>query len=279
MTLSTIAVHLDHTERCETRTVLAARLARLHGGHLVGIVTTGVQPDEAPASTHTEMADCIVGASLYLRRRAESVAHVFRCRIAELTPPSFDARLVDGEPVDAVVDHGRTSDLIIVGQADERATVDAAVRQLPEEVMLHAGRPVLIVPRAGRFDAALDRVLVAWDGSREASMSLRGALPLLRKAAKVSLISLLRGGDANAGRTLCPAEMIAWLSRHGVQAGIEQRLTAMHFADALLDHATTMQSDLLVMGGYGHACARERMLGGVTRDVLARAAIPVFMAH
>lgn len=136
MTLSTIAVHLDHTERCEARTLLAARLARLHGSHLVGIVTTGVQPGAAPVSTRPEVADYIIGASLYLRRRAESVAHVFRCRIAEPTLPSFEARLVDGEPVDTVVDHGRTSDFIVVAQADERATVDAAVRQLPEEVML-----------------------------------------------------------------------------------------------------------------------------------------------
>jgi len=279
MTLPTIAVHLDHTERCEVRTLLAARLARRHSSHLVGIVTTGIEGIPAPMPAHAELEDCIAAASLHLRRRAETVAHVFRCRIAEPTLASFDTRLVDGEPVGAVIGLGRASDLVVVGQADECAVVDHAVRQLPEEVMLQAGRPVLIVPRAGRFDGALDRVLVAWDGSREAAISVHHALPLLRKAAKVTLISFLREGDASAERALCPGEMNNWLLRHGIQADIEQVETSWHFSDALLDSAAALESDLLVMGGYGHARMRERMLGGVTRDLLARATVPVLIAH
>lgn len=279
MTLPTIAVQLDHTERCEVRTRLAARLARRHSSHLVGIVTTGVQAAMEPLAVRAEFADCIAGASLHLRRRAETVAHVFRCRIAAQALPSFDTRLVDGEPAGAVIGHGRTSDLVVVGQADECAVVDHAVRQLPEEVMLQAGRPVLIVPRAGRFDGALDRILVAWDGGREAAISVRNALPLLRKAAKVTLISFLRERDANVGFALCPGEMSMWLLRHGIQADIQQVFTSRHFSDALLESAATLGSDLLVMGGYGHARMRERMLGGVTRDLLARATVPILIAH
>ncbi|WP_454908556.1 universal stress protein [Variovorax gossypii] len=279
MTLPTIAVHLDHTERCEVRTLLAARLARRHRSHLVGIVTTGIEVTPPTMPAHAELEDCIAGASLHLRRRAETVAHVFRCRIAAPALPSFDTRLVDGEPVGAVIGHGRASDLVVVGQADECAVVDHAMRRLPEEVMLQAGRPVLIVPRAGRFDRALDRVLVAWDGSREAAISVRHALPLLRKAAKVTLISFLQEGDADAGRALCPGEMSNWLLRHGIRADIEQVETSWHFSDALLDSAASLESDLLVMGGYGHARMRERMLGGVTRDLLARATVPILIAH
>lgn len=279
MTLPTIAVHLDHTERCEIRSLLAARLARRHRSHLVGIVTTGVQVVAQPMPIGSELDDCIVGASLHLRRRAEAVAHVFRCRVATSALPSFDTRPVDGEPVGAMVDHGRTSDLVVVGQADACAAVDRAVRLLPEEVMLQAGRPVLIVPRAGRFDGALDRVLVAWDGSREASICLRSALPVLRRAAKVTVMSLLRDGDAPAARALYSSEMNDWLLRHGVQARVERVMTSARFCDALLDSAAALECDLLEMGGYGHARMRERMLGGVTRELLARATLPVLIAH
>lgn len=276
--LSTISVHLDYTERCEVRTQLATRLARLHRSHLVGIVPTGCDPAR-PIPRTAQAADVIVESSLYLRRRAETVAHVFRCRLRGALPLSCEARLVDGEPEQAVVHFGRASDLVVVGQADETAAVDAAARQLPENVMLNAGRPVLVVPRTGRVAHAFGKVLVAWDGSREASIALHGAMPLLRKAMHVTLLSLVRNGDTDPADAPNPSEMSGWLLRHGVQANVERSATSMRFADALLDRTEVLGADLLVMGGYGHARLRERMLGGVTREVLARATLPVLMAH
>ncbi|MDQ0036863.1 nucleotide-binding universal stress UspA family protein [Variovorax boronicumulans] len=278
MTLSTISVHLDHTERCEVRTLLAARIARLHRSHLIGIVPTGCGPASPPPPTQ-EKGDVLVEASLYLRRRAETVAHVFRCRIKGLAPLSCGARLVDGDPAQAVVHHGRASDLVIVGQADSAAVVGDATRRLPEEVMLNVGRPVLVIPREGRIAHAFVRILVAWDGSREASIALRAALPLLRKAAHVTLLSLVRGGETDAVHAPNPSEMSGWLLRHGVQANVERAATSLRFVDALRARVEVSEADLLVMGGYGHARLRERMLGGATHDVLARAAVPVLMAH
>ena len=217
MTLSTISVHLDHTECCEVRTRLAARLARLHGSHLMGIVPTWAPAGTGPAPRGSGDLDrTIVEASLYLRRRAETVAHVFHSRIRPAASSS-DARLVDGDPVQAVVHHGRASDLIVVGQADEAAAVCEAANRLPEDVMLNAGRPVLIVPSAVRLaSASLDRILVAWDGSREAAMSLRGAMPLLRVATHVTLLSLRREPAAASPPAPDPEDLSGWLLRHGV---------------------------------------------------------------
>jgi nucleotide-binding universal stress UspA family protein len=73
--------------------------------------------------------------------------------------------------------------------------------------------------------------------------------------------------------------MSGWLLRHGIQANVERMVTSLRFADALLDRAEALGSELLVMGGYGHARAREHLLGGVTRSVLVQAKIPVLMAH
>lgn len=278
MTLSTIAVHLDHTERCEARALLAARLAKRHGSHLRGIVPTSVRKEAVmPPRYAAEGLAVMVSPSLHLRRRAETVAHIFLDRVRGLGPPSFDVRLVDGEPVDAIVAQGRAGDLLIVGQADGAAAVEDAARRLPEEVMLHAGVSVLILPRTGRFDAVGDRVLVAWDGGREAAFSVRGALPLLRRASQVTLVSMEHARDAAAAR--CGCEAASWLRRHGIEAVVEQRSGCADFAATLLGCASMAGADLVVMGGYGHAKSRERLLGGVTRDVLARACVPVLMAH
>jgi nucleotide-binding universal stress UspA family protein len=279
MTLSTIVVHLDHTERCETRTLLAARLARVHGSHLRGIAPTNVRKDMGKAPSHAaeQAIEAMVSSSLLLRRRAETVAHIFHSRVSRLGPQSFDVRLVDGDPVDAVVAQGHAGDLLVVGQNDRSAAVENSARRLPEEVMLHAGRSVLILPCTGRFDVVGNKVLVAWDGSREAVLSAHGALPILRRAAQVTLVSVTHGRQARAA--CCSPQTRNWLRRHGVEVAVEQHESSTGFADSLLECAATSGADLIVMGGYGNSRTREQLLGGATRDVLARACVPVLMAH
>ena len=274
--LSTIGLHLDHTERCEVRTRLAAWLARAHGSHLHGIVPTGVVPQAGPQREGPAGAE-IVSAALHLRRRAETVAHVFRCRARSFGVGAFDAELVDGAPIAAAIDHGRACDLLVVGQADAQACVEEPARRLHEEVMFRAGCPVLVVPRTGPVRAAGTRVLVAWDGGREAAMAARGALPLLRRASQVTLLSLA-ADDGREGPGIGP-ETADWLLRHGIAARCMADTARGGLADALLAQADALGADLIVMGGYGHARARERILGGVTREMLARAPVPLLMMH
>lgn len=284
MNIGTILVHLDHMERCAARVELAARLARAHGSHLVGLVPTGLLDGTAPLDADpTRSSEFIAAAADGLRLRAEATAHVFRDLVRGSGSLSYDVRLVDGEPVDATVRHGHASDLLIVGQVDHAKidhdkTVDVA-RDLPEQVVLHSGRPVLIVPCAGHFQEVGRNVLVAWDGTREAAMAMRDALPLFSESAQVTLVSLRKEGDAEAAAKLCIPETIAWLWRHGVEAKAEQYVTTNGFTDTLLSCASSMNIDLMVMGAYGHTRLRELVLGGVTREILARMNVPVLMAH
>jgi nucleotide-binding universal stress UspA family protein len=191
--------------------------------------------------------------------------------------------MVDGESVNAVVHHGRASDLVIVGQAEHDVrrdkTADLAVHDLPEQVMLHSGRPVLFVPCAGHFQEIGKNVLVAWDGTRESAMALRDALPLLDKTSRVTLVSLRKESEAEDSGGLYVPQTIDWLLRHGIQAKAEQYTTTIGFADTLLSCAASMGADLLVMGGYGHTRVRELVIGGVTREILAHMTVPVLMAH
>lgn len=285
MRLGTILLHLDNTDRCDARVELAARLARKHGSHLMGLVPTGLYDGTAPANAHLTCGpEFVAGREDCLRLRAEAIAHVFRELIRGSEPLSYDVRLVDGNSVDAVVRHGRASDLVIVGQVDHAKidhdkTADLLARDLPEQVVMHSGRPVLIVPYAGGFQDLGKNVLIAWDGTREAAMALRDALPLLDKTSRVTLVSLRKEGAAEDAGELHVPEMIAWLMRHGIEAKAERYPTAVGFADTLLSCAATMSADLMVMGGYGHARVRELVLGGVTREILAHMTVPVLMAH
>ena len=280
MKLGTILVHLDPSQRCAVRVELAAALAKKHGSHLIGLIPTGLYDSSIPADALAPGGPGFMAASAeYLRKRAEAMADAFRRMMQASGTASFDIRATDAPSVDAVVRHGRTSDLVVLGQSGGDDTEGMTARNLPEQATIHTGRPVLIVPRSWLLQPVGGRILVAWDGSRESAVALQASLPLLADAAAVSLVSLREEGEAADAGALQISPALAWLNRHGIRAEAEQHTTATGTAEALRFHAARMSADLLVMGGYGHPRLRELMLGGVTRDMLARMNLPVLMAH
>ena len=280
MNFKTILVHLDHSDRSPVRAAMAARWSRAHESHLVGLVPTGLYDGVIPADAiATGMTDYIAESADYLRRRAECISREFREDIAASGPMSYEMRLVDGATVDAVVRYGHASDLVVLGQDDDANKRDTIVRALAERVLMEVGRPVLVVPSAGTFDKMPKHIVVAWDGSREAAMAMQAALPALHRSGHVTLVSMRHPRDEDNAQQLLVPDMCQYLLRHGVQARAETQVTEFGFADALLSRISDLGADLLVMGAYGHSRLRERVLGGVTRQVLAQMTVPVLMAH
>jgi len=280
MNIKTILVHLDHTDRCNARVDLAARIARTQGAHLIGLLPSGLLEGTIPADAiPTGMTDYIAESAQYLRQRADLIGEGFRARLLRAAgAESHEIREVDGTTIDALVAHARSSDLVVVGQEDRASESDVPERGLVAQVMLDAGRPVLVVPYAGEFKDAGQDVLLAWDGSRAAAVAMREALPLLAQARRVTLVSFRHPG-AGEGQSLLIPEMSRWLQRHGVHATAQQDITQIDTSDALLSRVSDLGADLIVMGGYGHSRLRERVLGGVTREVLAHMTVPVLIAH
>ncbi|MYM76235.1 universal stress protein, partial [Duganella sp. FT134W] len=119
--------------------------------------------------------------------------------------------------------------------------------------------------------------LLAWDGSRAAARAISDALPLLKLAATVTLLVL---NPATHTYGMEPgADMALLLARHGVPVTVMREYTTAPIGEALLGAAAECGCDLLVMGGYGHGRARETLLGGVTRAVLADMTLPVLISH
>ena len=276
MNIKTILVHLDHTDRCSARVDLAHGIARAQGAHLVGLLPSGLLEGTVPADVlPTGMTDYIAESARYLRQRAQAISDGFSAGAGSI---SYEVRETDGTTIDSLIAHGRSSDLVVVGQEDRASGSDVPVRGLVAQVMLDAGRPVLVVPYAGKFAQVGQNVLVAWDGSRAAAVAMREALPLLTGARRVTLVSFRRTASSQGDELLIP-EMTRWLQRHGVQATVEQHVTEIDTSDALLSRVSDVGADLVVMGGYGHSRLRERVLGGVTREVLAHMTVPVLIAH
>jgi nucleotide-binding universal stress UspA family protein len=194
--------------------------------------------------------------------------------------PGFEFQTTAEEAVSALVRFARYADLLVIGQRDpteEHSSVEEG--QLAASVALACGRPVLVAPFAGPSHVPPRRVLVAWSSSRESMRAVTDALPLLRGAEKVTVLSV-NAPDTDADAPVAGAACAHYLARHGItveassDAGIE-----IDVGNYLLSRAADLSADLIVMGAYGHSRMREWALGGVTRTMLQHMTVPVLLSH
>jgi nucleotide-binding universal stress UspA family protein len=137
-----------------------------------------------------------------------------------------------------------------------------------------------MVPYAGDFPEFGKRVLVAWNGSREAARALHDSMFLLEQAEAVTIIEVDALAPAAGMVRVSAADVAAALVRRGVAATAESQTSdGISVDDLLLSRAADLGVDLLVMGAYGHSRLREYVLGGVSRGVFQHMTVPVLMAH
>ena len=177
---------------------------------------------------------------------------------------------------DALVDLGRLHDLTILPVPE----TDALGRSDMEAVIFGTGRPTLLMPSGkGRKSLqSLNRVVVAWDYSREAARAMADALPVLSRAREVQIMSV--HGEKGIHTTCVAGDLEKYLTTHRVKHVIERITLAQGtIGDCMMSHARDANADLLVMGAYGHSRFREFILGGATRAVLADTQLPVLLSH
>ncbi|MBC7954460.1 MAG: universal stress protein [Cytophagales bacterium] len=280
MTYRSILVHLDESPRCQARISLAASLARAQGSHLLGLAPTGlVNLPPALRPTLVGGADLAAAARLQMKQRAADLVSGFNHQVATLGLVSHEGRVHDDDSLSAVLQHAHASDLVVLGQNDPKHFTPLVSWDFPQQVFLHAGRPVLVLPYAGDFKTVGQQVLVAWVDSRESARALADALPLLQQARQVDVLSLTHRGETATATSDSLAGVGQWLARHGVKVRLHSELTELDVGNALLSRASDLGSDLLVMGGYGHARVTEMVMGGATRSVLSQMTVPVLISH
>jgi nucleotide-binding universal stress UspA family protein len=149
------------------------------------------------------------------------------------------------------------------------------------DVVLDAGKPVLIVPYLGHFDHVGKKPLVAWNAAREAALAVFESLPVLQRADSVDVVSFERRRDEERQPDEFEREaMSRYLGRHGVKASVKRDVVPdSNVGDLILSRAADAGADAIVMGAYGHSRLRERVLGGATRRVLESMTVPVMMSH
>jgi nucleotide-binding universal stress UspA family protein len=270
--MRSIVLHIHDDDCFEGRFQAALDIARAFDGHI-----TCIQPIPVDLMGPGDIYS-VSGAELVpiLRENADRFRQLVEARLAD-EDVSWDwVQEFDGAG-NLLLAYAALADLVVLGTQDPRGGRGAS--SLAGQVAIHARTPVLAVPAGTRgFDVAASAI-VAWNGSIEASRALRGALPLLRRAASVQLVTI---EEAREHRMfdLPPTEGAEFLSRHG----IECEMVAMprrdgSVEDALRNAAELRKAGYVVMGAYGHTRMRETVLGGATRGLLANPPAPLLLCH
>lgn len=233
----------------------------------------GMAPDLALGEAHEQ-----------LRARGRASAAALRQRLAGETA-SHEVMVVEtlfAEPAQLAARVALLADLVVVGKALGDTAEGARTRAMIGSLLLESGRPVLVVPPGCAAPMPPRRVVLGWKSTPQASRALHDALPLLRTAEAVDIVIVDAGGvarDTGDGNH-AGADVLAHLARHGIKASVVLKDSGGRPAsEILLEHLQQAEAQLLVVGGYGHTRLRQWALGGMTRELLFTARVPVLYSH
>lgn len=272
-----ILVHYDAGRTAPQRLETAIGVAQALGAHIACLYALTATPAPVYAYDATE-----VMRAAQQRIREDMLRDARRGYDECLRRTGFERsewRASDADVQDAVALHARYADLVVIGQKHPEWPSGVG-REFERGVPLSAGRPVLVVPYAFERRPVGQRVLVAWNASREAARAVSDALPLLRRAAQVDVVAFRPKVAGGAHGEEPGADIGLYLARHGVKVTAHVHEDPQgDIGGQLLSRAFDLSSDLIVMGAWGHSRLRETILGGVTRTLLESMTVPVLMSH
>jgi len=270
MTLKNLMVHLDGSARSAARLDLAVALARQHQARLVGVFGQRARAEQIGVVATWPPAEYVAAAEASQAAFAQASAGLAQAAWQDINRGS------DTELLHRITASARYFDLTLLGQHDDEMN-GTVPPELPEELVVNAGRPILVVPYVGDYSAPFRRPLIAWNNSREAAHALNDALPLIAGCEEAIVLSLdTRQEEAEAA---CAA-VTSHLACHGIKAKTEVLVVEdIGIMDMLLNRVSDHGSDLLVMGAHGQIGFPFVSRGAGTRHILRSMTVPVLMAN
>jgi nucleotide-binding universal stress UspA family protein len=278
MAIRDILVMVESAARVAERMAVVGALAGAAGARVTGLYATGypLSASYGDLAGWTQLVDAYMTAQ---RNEGSTAEAVFR-QEAAAHKLSGDWLYREDDATMSATALAALYDLVVVGQPNPEAATGDLLGVQPEQVVLGCGRPVLVVPYAGNFPTIGRRVMIAWNGSREAARALHDALNLAEKAEAVTVLEIDPPAPLAGVARVTAADIAATLNRRGIPADHETETSEdISVDDLLLSRAADRSIDLLVMGGYGHSRLREFVLGGVSRSIFRHMTMPVLMSH
>lgn len=272
--MKTILLHINDDNCLESRLQVAMDIARACDGHITCLQAVSYEVF-APGDFY---GNAMAAAMPRIKKAAEHLRAKVEADLAN-EDVSWEWRFIDGMAEHRLLEQSVLHDIIIVGPHDVGDEGSRGPSAMAGELALRAPSPVLVVPRdIQRMDVSAP-ALIAWNGSSEACIAMRAAVPLLKMASKVFLASVAEESDK--GRfDFSSSEGAKYLSRHGFEVEVVALPRGeSNISDTLMSAAQMRECAMVVMGAYGHSRLSEMLLGGVTRRILSDPQLPILMAH
>ena len=265
MTYSTLMAHLDVGSANDGVLRVAASLAARFKAKIIGIAAC--QPMPIMYSDGYTSGDMVeMEAAEMVKETAEAEASfrtALQGKVAEL---EWRSVIGNEQLADYVAREARAADLVITGPDEGWSAFDTTRRVVVNDLVLKAGRPVMIVPHDAE-EWNLDSVVVGWKDTREARRAIVDALPMLKEAGRVFVVEITAAADTEAAEKRL-ADVSAWLDLHGVASECSVAASVGDDPAQLGSIARERLAGMIVAGAFGHNRLREWVLGGVTRDLL-----------
>ncbi|QWG22101.1 universal stress protein [Bradyrhizobium sediminis] len=275
MTYATVMVNLALDQPNEARLEAAGQIAEKFDAGVVGIAASQFSPPLY--FTSGEQAQNLIDqGQAALKKRISELEAQFRGSVKNRAK-FIEWRSAIDFPARFILQQARCADLIVSGGHSD-ALSDPFAMASPKELVMQAGRPLLVVPDTANW-LDLRSVLVAWKDTTEARRAIADSLPLLRKAKYVTVAEIVEAGDSRPAAVLRVRDVAAWLARHGVTA--TELVPEKHGAatDQLDKIAADIGAGVIVAGAYGHSRFRELILGGMTQHLITQTTRCVLLSH
>jgi nucleotide-binding universal stress UspA family protein len=276
VTYKTLMVHLELGHSNAGLLGVAGDLAQRFDAGLIGIAMC--QPMQIIYSEGYVPADLIVQDREQRENEVAAAEAEFRDVLrASVGRLEWRSAVTPDPLADYLARQARGADLIITGVDHNTSVFDHSRHVNIGDVVMHVGRPTLVVPTAAA-GVSFDSVMVGWKDTRETRRAIADALPFLQKAAQVAVVEIVAEHELEAAQERLD-DVVRWLGSHGVSAELIARKSTGEDAHQLHAVALERKAGVIVAGAYGHSRVREWVLGGVTRDLLLRAGRCALVAH
>lgn len=271
MHFKTIVAILQNERDAERVLDCALPLAERYGGHLLGVHAEAMPVPYTSASGFPDTEFLQVSAELN-KERAGKLQKAFQQRVegSDLSREWRSLETFSGDSALSALSSVRAADLVVAGQGDD-GEPGADIGGL----VYDAGRPVLVVPHSGPMVTDFKRIVVAWNGSREAARATFDALPFMIEAEHTEILLIDPPDESDAG-----ADIAASLARHDVEATVAAvKSDGASLEDVIQDRLAETGADMLVLGAYSQSWLRRLIFGGVTNSVLRAGSVAAFLSR
>jgi nucleotide-binding universal stress UspA family protein len=280
MTYKTITLSLKHPENAGRLCAYAAMVARKFNAHLIGVHTAPAF-EALPAMFTVANIEQMTSVVEKRKRKSIKIKEIFEQTMAS---ENFISEWREPDAHDFNQDQQFIadwigSDLIIMGQSNPDRS-PRGQNNLIEKAVMNSGRPVLVLPYAGKFETVGETILLGWSGTRESSRAAHDALPFIKFANTTQVFWVGKQNEKTHFIEQTAEQIAIGLDRHGAKVTVTHREPGgISIGDELLNEASDMGADLIVTGGFGHSKVYDFVLGAATNHILKTMTVPVLLAH